>query len=106
MVDERKLQALRELLAPEVFAAWLDEVESFRHAPRATPPPREVGLLSVAQVAERLQVSKERVYQLVHSNQLRNVRVGSRFRIPPDAVEEWVLQESARVPEWQKHKKR
>ena len=102
MVDQKKLQMLRDLLDPETVAAWLDEVEAFRRTPRETPRPREHGLLSVAEVAERLQVNRERVYELVRSNQMRNIRVGSRFKIPPDAVDEWVLKESSRVPPWQR----
>jgi len=102
MVDEKKLQALRDQFDPEVVAAWMDEVEAFRHAPRETPPPRETGLLTTAEVAERLNVSRERVYELLHSNQIRNIRVGRNFRVPPDAVDEWVLQESSRIPPWQR----
>jgi hypothetical protein len=35
MLDERKLAALRELLDPQVIAAWLDEVEAHRRRPPA-----------------------------------------------------------------------
>lgn len=44
MVDQKKLQMLRDLLDPETVAAWLDEVQAFRRAPRETSRPRELRL--------------------------------------------------------------
>jgi excisionase family DNA binding protein len=40
------------------------------------------------EVAERLQVSKNHVYELIKSGQLRHVRLGAAIRVPRGAVEE------------------
>lgn len=101
VVDKETLQELRKMLDPETVAMWLDEVEAFRHAPRETPPPKDQGLLTPREVAARLGLHLETVYTLVHSNQMRNIRVGRYFKIPPDAVDEWVLKESSKKPPWQ-----
>ncbi len=46
--------------------------------------------LTVAEVAEQMRVSKMTVYRLVHSGELEAVRVGRSFRVPEDAVEEFL----------------
>ncbi len=46
--------------------------------------------LTVAEVAARMRVSKMTVYRLVHGGQLEAVRVGRSFRVPDDAVEEYL----------------
>ena len=46
--------------------------------------------LTVAEVAARIRVSKMTVYRLVHSGQLEAVRVGRSFRVPEDAVDEYI----------------
>jgi excisionase family DNA binding protein len=40
------------------------------------------------EVARRLQVSKNHVYELIKSGQLRHVRLGAAIRVPRSAVEE------------------
>lgn len=61
-------------------------------------PEQRVGqdtpFLTVAEVAERMRVSRMTVYRLVHSGELPAVRFGRSFRVPPDAVAELI--ESAR----------
>ena len=50
----------------------------------------EVQFLTVAEVAARMRVSKMTVYRLVHSGELEVVRVGRSFRVPDDAVQEYL----------------
>jgi excisionase family DNA binding protein len=56
-----------------------------------TPPaaPR-ARFLTVAEVADELRVSGMTVYRLIHSGELRAVRVGRSFRVPADAVDEFL----------------
>ena len=50
----------------------------------------EVRFLTVAEVATVMRVSKMTVYRLVHSGELPAVRVGRSFRVPEDAVNEYL----------------
>ena len=50
----------------------------------------EVKFLTVAEVASVMRVSKMTVYRLVHSGDLPAVRVGRSFRVPEDAVHEYL----------------
>ncbi len=50
----------------------------------------EVRFLTVAEVASVMRVSKMTVYRLVHSGDLPAVRVGRSFRVPEDAVNEYL----------------
>lgn len=47
-------------------------------------------LLKVSEVAARFRVSKMTVYRLVHSGQIRSVKIGNSFRIPVSAVEDYI----------------
>ncbi len=74
-----------------------DEV---RNEPRTAPVlPLESGsitdvkLLTVAEVAQFMRVSKMSVYRLIHSGQLEAVRFGRSFRVPEKAAHAY-LQES------------
>ena len=49
-----------------------------------------VKFLTVAEVAAVMRVSKMTVYRLVHSGELPAVRVGRSFRVPEDAVNEYL----------------
>jgi excisionase family DNA binding protein len=49
------------------------------------PEPR---FLTVAEVADRLGVSRLTVYRLVHSGDLPAMRFGQTFRVPETAVED------------------
>ena len=46
----------------------------------------EGSLLTVAEVAAIMRVSKMTVYRLVHSGELEAIRVGRSFRVPEQAV--------------------
>jgi excisionase family DNA binding protein len=50
----------------------------------------EVRFLTVAEVAAVMRVSKMTVYRMVHSAELPAVRVGRSFRVPEQAVHEYL----------------
>ena len=50
----------------------------------------EVRFLTVAEVATIMRVSKMTVYRLVHSGELPAVRVGRSFRVPEQAVHDYL----------------
>ncbi len=57
------------------------------------PPERafaEVRFLTVAEVATIMRVSKMTVYRLVHGGELPAVRVGRSFRVPEQAVHDYL----------------
>lgn len=47
-------------------------------------------LLTVGEVAERLSVGKNRVYELMYSGQLFSVKLGGSRRIPAVSLEEFM----------------
>ena len=58
-------------------------------AAEATPL-SEVRFLTVAEVAAIMRVSKMTVYRLVHSGELEAIRVGRSFRVPEQAVNQYL----------------
>ncbi|CAL9492009.1 Putative DNA-binding proteinA [Streptomyces sp. enrichment culture] len=56
----------------------------------AERPLNEVVFLTVAEVASVMRVSKMTVYRLVHSGHLPAIRVGRSFRVPEQAVHEYL----------------
>ncbi len=50
----------------------------------------DVTFLTVAEVAAAMRVSKMTVYRLVHGGELPAIRVGRSFRVPADAVNEYL----------------
>ena len=54
------------------------------------PGLQEVRFLTVAEVATVMRVSKMTVYRLVHSGHLPAIRVGRSFRVPEQAVHEYL----------------
>ena len=59
-------------------------------SPRAEGRLSEVRFLTVSEVAELMRVSKMTVYRLVHSGDLNAVRVGRSFRVPEQAVNQYL----------------
>ena len=53
-------------------------------------PLSEVRFLTVAEVAAVMRVSKMTVYWLVHNGDLPAVRVGRSFRVPEQAVHDYL----------------
>ena len=47
-------------------------------------------LMTVAEVAEVMRVSRMTVYRLVHGGELSAVRVGRSFRVPERAVQDYL----------------
>jgi excisionase family DNA binding protein len=47
-------------------------------------------LLTVAEVADVMRVSKMTVYRLVHSGEMPAVRFGRSYRVPENAVEQYL----------------
>lgn len=52
----------------------------------------EVRFLTVAEVAAIMRVSKMTVYRMVHGGELPAIRVGRSFRVPEDAVNDYLKQ--------------
>ncbi len=50
----------------------------------------EVRFLTIAEVATVMRVSKMTVYRLVHSGELTAVRIGRSFRVPEQAVHDYL----------------
>jgi excisionase family DNA binding protein len=61
-------------------------------APMSTneTPLSDVRFLTVAEVASIMRVSKMTVYRLVHSGELEAIRVGRSFRVPEQAVNQYL----------------
>jgi excisionase family DNA binding protein len=53
-------------------------------------PLAEVRFLTVAEVAAAMRVSKMTVYRLVHSGDMPALRVGRSFRVPEQAVHDYL----------------
>jgi excisionase family DNA binding protein len=47
-------------------------------------------LMTVAEVAAIMRVSKMTVYRLVHSGEIEAIRVGRSFRVPKQAVDQYL----------------
>ncbi len=61
-----------------------------REHPPADLGVQRVNFLTVAEVAELMRVSKMTVYRLVHSGELTAARVGRSFRVPEQAVHDYL----------------
>jgi excisionase family DNA binding protein len=55
--------------------------------------------LTVAEVASVMRVSKMTAYKLVHSGHLPAIRVGRSFRIPEQAVHDYLRESYVALPE-------
>ena len=53
-------------------------------------PLSDVRFLTVAEVATSMRVAKMTVYRLVHSGELEAIRVGRSFRVPEQAVNQYL----------------
>jgi excisionase family DNA binding protein len=53
-------------------------------------PLAEVRFLTVAEVAAAMRVSKMTVYRLVHAGDMPAIRVGRSFRVPEQAVSDYL----------------
>jgi excisionase family DNA binding protein len=57
----------------------------------------DVKFLTVAEVATIMRVSKMTVYRLVHSKELEAVQVGRSFRVPEQAVSDYLAAAAVRL---------
>jgi excisionase family DNA binding protein len=55
-----------------------------------SPPLSDIRFLTVAEIALIMRVSKMTVYRLVHSRELESARVGRSFRVPEEAVNQYL----------------
>jgi excisionase family DNA binding protein len=70
-----------------------------KHAQPIVSPPRRSALMTVADVAMFLAVSRRQVYLLVERHELPTLRVGSRIRFAPEEIEAYLEgQHEAAVP--------
>ncbi len=53
-------------------------------------PVTGLNLLTVAEVAAMMRVSKMSVYRLIHAGEIEAVRFGRTFRVPQAAAEEYL----------------
>jgi excisionase family DNA binding protein len=58
-------------------------------------------VLTVTEVSQILQISRNRVYELVRSGKIRTLRIGSAIRVPRTALDEFIQQvpEPVEVPD-------
>lgn len=52
-------------------------------------------ILSVFDVAEALFIGKNRVYELLEKKELKGFRIGRVWKIPRDALQEYILRQSS-----------
>jgi excisionase family DNA binding protein len=57
------------------------------HAGPGSPAPV---LLTVAEACTALRISRWTLYRLIHTNQLRTVKIGTARRVPAAAIEQFV----------------
>ncbi len=96
-------KSIAETSAPEL-PAIIGELEQLKAAAWArllaaasmqeAPPRPSAGLLSIPQVAERLNVTKSRLYELARQHDgLPTVRIGKYLRVSPPALEAWLARQ-------------
>lgn len=61
------------------------------------PDTPDMTLLTVAEVADTMRVSRMTVYRMVHSGELPAIRFGRSYRIPAVAVQELLRRPAADV---------
>jgi len=57
-----------------------------------------VKLLTIPQVAERLQVSPQRAYEMARAGLLPAVRLGRQVRVSEEALEDWIRKGGKALP--------
>lgn len=77
----------RPLKRGRAVGLWRETMANNPHTPGRLA---EARLLTVAEVATLLRVSKMTVYRMVHSGSLAAVRVGRSLRVPHQAVDTYL----------------
>lgn len=86
---------VRELPAPVAYhllvqvTSLLPLLVAHAHTPTTEKPQQDNRLLSVAEAAVQLHVSKGRIYELVRHGQLPAVRIGKYVRLEPAVLAKW-----------------
>lgn len=47
-------------------------------------------LLSIKDVSKILQIGTSQVYALLRANEIRSAKIGNKWRVPRDAIEEYI----------------
>jgi excisionase family DNA binding protein len=55
-------------------------------------------LMTIAEVAEYLQVNRNTLYKLVHQHQIPVFKVGADYRFYRDAIEKWITDREGPTP--------
>lgn len=61
-------------------------------------PTAEALLLTVPQVAQRLQIARGRAYELVATGQIPAVKIGHSLRVPLLVLNRWIEESTRRAP--------
>lgn len=83
------LARVGDITEEQIDRVIADHTTRFR-SPAGERPLSEVNFLTVAEAATLLRVSKMSVYRLMHSGELPAIRVGRSFRVPEQAVYDYV----------------
>lgn len=75
---------------PDSRGLGWDMADDMADRAKGKQPLSQVTFLTVTEVASLMRVSKMTVYRLVHSGELPAVRVGRSFRVPEQAVHEYL----------------
>ena len=75
---------------PARSAAPASKAAARKTGPVSGPGRTEVTFLTVAEVAAMMRVSKMTVYRMVHAGEMPAVRVGRSFRVPEQAVHDYL----------------
>ena len=62
--------------------------------------PQSRKLLTIAETADTLRVSKWTLYRLLQTNQLQSVRIGSRRLIPAAVVDRFIERQTDELNRW------
>jgi len=86
---ENFLDQLAHLIAEHLYERLKHEQVATRMQEERKQPTR---LLTVAQTAAALGISRSRVYILVAQKHIPSIRLGSTIRIPENRLQDWLAQ--------------
>lgn len=84
------LALLADALLQRVDALAEERAQLTEAQPRNEPPRDDGGWLKVCEVADRVGASTKTVYRALKSGALAGERLGSHWRIRPEAVDAWL----------------
>lgn len=53
-------------------------------------------LLTIEEVAKKLKISKYTVIRLIHGGKLEYIKIGSRYRVSPEALGNYIAEQTRR----------